>query len=242
MNRLRRYFPLLLLVLLIAAVWASGAPRYLRMHTLSEHAATLRGLVREHPSLSFAAFVMALAVITASSLPGGIPVLMLTSGFMFGTWGGGAASAAGVTLGAALVFAAVRSSFGAPLRERADRAGGRLKAVLDGVESGAFGYILTLRLIPFAPFELVSIAAALTAIPFRAYLLGTALGVMPATFIYGGVGAGIGRLIARGETPRLHALLTPSLVVPLVALGLLSLTATLFVHRRTRSKTADPPA
>ena len=222
------------------AVWASGAPRYLHMHALREHAATLRGLAHQHPSLSFAAFVAVLAVITASSLPGGIPVLMLAGGFLFGTWVGGAASTLGVTLGAALVFAAVRSSLGAAVRERADRAGGRLKSVLDSVQAGAFGYVLTLRLIPFAPFELVSVAAALTAIPMQAYLLGTILGVMPATFIYSGVGAGMGRIIDRGETPRLHALLTPALIVPLLALGLFSLTATLVVHLRARSKAAGP--
>ncbi len=236
-----KYFPLVLLVLLIAIVWASGAPRYMHMRALRDHAATLRGLVHAHPGLSLAAFVVVLAVMTASSLPGAIPILMLASGLLFGTWMGGAASAAGVTLGAALVFVAIRSSLGAALRERAARAGGRLKAVLEDVQSGAFGYILSLRLIPFAPFELVSIAAALAGIPFRAYLLGTVLGVMPATFIYSGVGAGIGRLIARGETPRLHALLTPHLVVPLLALGLLSLTTTIIVHRRTRSRPADPP-
>jgi uncharacterized membrane protein YdjX (TVP38/TMEM64 family) len=130
------------------------------------------------------------------------------------------------------------------LRERADRAGGRLKALLDRVRGGAFGwfgYILTLRLIPFAPFELVSVAVALAGAPFRTYMLGTFLGVMPATFLYSGVGAEIGRMIDRGETPHLHTLLTPNLVIPLLALGLISLAATVFVHRRTRAKTAGPP-
>ncbi len=36
----------------------------------------------------------------------------------------------------------------AALRERAERSGGKRKAVIEGVEAGAFGYILTLRLIP----------------------------------------------------------------------------------------------
>lgn len=212
----------------------------MHMHALRDHAATLRGLVNVHPNLSLAAFVAVLAVITASSLPGGIPILMLASGVLFGTWIGGAASAAGVTLGATLVFAAIRSSLGTALRKRAVRDGGRLKAMLDGVQSGAFGYVLSLRLIPFAPFELVSIAAAIAGTPFQAYFLGTALGVMPATFIYSGIGAGIGRLINRGETPRLQALLTPQLIGPLLALGLFSLVTTLFVHRRARSKAAGP--
>ena len=44
MNRLRRYAPLLLLALVGGAVWASGAHRYLHMHDLREHAATLLAL------------------------------------------------------------------------------------------------------------------------------------------------------------------------------------------------------
>ena len=243
MNRALRLLPLLLLVLLAVAVWAIGAPRYLHMETLREHAVTLRQLVHQHPVLAFAAFVGVVAITTASSVPGGIPILMLAAGCLFGTWMGGFAAAVGVTLGAALVYGAVRSSLGAMLRERADRAGGRLKALLDRVRGGAFGwfgYILTLRLIPFAPFELASIAVALAGAPFQAYLLGTLLGVMPATFLYGGVGAEIGRLIDRGETPHLHTLLTPRLVVPLLVLGLLSLAATVVIHRRSAAKAAGP--
>jgi len=241
MNRILRLLPLLLLVLLGIAVWASGAARYLHMESLREHAVTLQRLARQHPVLALAAFVGVVAITTASSIPGGIPILMLAAGCLFGTRAGGSAAAAGVTLGAALVYGAVRSSLGTMLRERADRSGGRLKALLDGFRGSAFGYILTLRLIPFAPFELVSLAAALAGAPFRAYLLGTLLGVMPATFIYSKIGAEIGRLIDRGEMPHLHALLTPSLVIPLLALGLLSLASTIFVHRRARAKAPGPP-
>ena len=240
MNRLLRYFPLLLLVLLALAVWVSGAPRYMNMHVLRDHAAALRGLAHGRPNLSLAAFVMVLTAVTASCLPGGIPILMLASGFLFGTWIGGAASAAGISLGGALLFAAIRSSVGTAVLERGVPVDGRLRIALEGVRSGAFGYILSLRLIPFVPFEVVSIAAALARIPFRPYLLGTALGVMPAAFIYSGLGVGIGQLIARGGTPHLRVLLTPALVIPLLALSVLSLATTLFVHRRAGSKAAFP--
>ncbi|HLZ84957.1 MAG TPA: VTT domain-containing protein [Caulobacteraceae bacterium] len=239
-RRVLRILPLVALVLLAVAVWASGAPRYLHIAALREHAATLRGLVRDHPVLAPAAYVVVLAATTATCLPGAIPVLMLAGGFLFGIWEGAAAATAGLTLGSALAFVAVRSSLGTALRDAADRSGGRLKTVLDGVRSGAFGYVLTLRLIPIAPFELMSIAAALAGIPFRPYLLGTALGVTPATFIYSAIGVGIGRLFDRGETPRLRTLLTPGLVVPLLALGLLSLAATVVVRRRARAKAAAP--
>lgn len=232
-NRLTRLLPLALLLLLAVAVWASGAPRYLHMETLRAHALTLQRLADAHPILAAAAFVAALTVTTAASLPGGLIVMMLAGGCLFGTWLGGGFEVVGITLGALVVYAAVRSSLGPALRARAERSEGRLKAVLDGVQAGAFSYILTLRLIPFAPFWLVSVAAALAQAPLRAYALATALGITPATFIYSGIGAGIGTLIARGQTPHLRTVFAPAVVAPLLALGLLSLAATAFVNRRT---------
>jgi len=54
--------------------------------------------------------------------------------------------------------------------------------------------------IPLAPFWLVNVAAALAHAPLRAYALATFLGIMPATFIYSGIGAGIGEILSRGGT------------------------------------------
>ena len=241
-NRVLRYLPLLLLILLGVAVWASGAQRYLDMHMLREHAAALRRLAHAHPILAVAGFVAVIMLTTATSLPGGLIVMMLTGGCVFGTWGGGVAEDGGITLGAVVIYAAVRSSLGTTLREVAERSGGRLKALLEGVREGAFGYILTLRLVPFSPFWLVSAAAATARAPFRAYVLATALGVAPATFIYSGIGAGVGAMIARGQTPRLHELLAAGLVLPLLALGGLSLTATVLIRRRAQTKAARPAA
>jgi uncharacterized membrane protein YdjX (TVP38/TMEM64 family) len=232
MKRLLRYVPLLLLVVLGVALWTSGATRYLHLYSLREHAVMLRALVHSHPILALATFVGALTLTTATSLPGGLVIMMLTGGCLFGTWLGGAAEVVGVTLGAVVVYAAVRSSVGAAMRERAERSGGRLNAVLQDVRNGAFGYILTLRLFPFAPFWLVSAAAAIAEAPLRAYAPATALGVAPATFIYSGIGHGIWRLIADGHTPHLRMVFAPPVLLPLIGLGLLSLVATVFINGR----------
>ena len=140
----------------------------------------------------------------------------------------------GATTGAILVFYAVKTSLGQALRDKAEASGGRLKSVIDGVQAGAFGYILTLRLIPLAPFWLVNVAAALAHAPLRAYALATFIGIMPATFIYSGIGAGIGELLAQGKTPDLGVIFSPKVLLPLVALGLLTLATT--VYQRVRAK------
>jgi uncharacterized membrane protein YdjX (TVP38/TMEM64 family) len=233
LRSLARFLPLVVLALVIIGVLASGVGRFLNLSTLQDNEAALRGFVRDNLVLALAGFVAVYAAATAVSLPGGL-ILTLAGGFLFGTWVGGAATVIGATLGAMIVFSIVRTSLGAALRARAERSGGRLKSIIDGVHKGAFGYILTLRLIPLVPFWLVNVAAALANAPARAYALATLIGIMPATFIYSGIGAGIGAILEDGGTPDLGVMLRPEVFGPLVALALLSLGTTLFQRHRAR--------
>jgi uncharacterized membrane protein YdjX (TVP38/TMEM64 family) len=237
MKGVARFLPLLVLAALIALLLATGVTGCLNLATLHAQEAALRGFVGGHRLLALAAFVAFYVAVTAASLPGAT-VLTLAGGYLFGTWLGGGAAVVGATTGAVAVFFAVRTSLGAALREKAERSGGRLKAVIDGVQEGAFGYILTLRLIPLAPYGLVNVAAALAHAPLRAYALATFIGIMPATFIYSGIGAGLGGVIARGRAPDLGVIFEPRVLVPLVALGLLSLGMTLFRYFRVRAEKA----
>jgi uncharacterized membrane protein YdjX (TVP38/TMEM64 family) len=233
-DRLKRFIPLALLLAAVIAVFASGVTRYLNLEALQANEAALRDFIDANLVLALLTFVGVYALATALSVPGAV-ILTLAGGYLFGTWIGGAATVVGATIGAILVFYAVRTSLGEALRERAEASGGTLKKVIDGVRQGAFGYILTLRLIPLAPFWLVNVAAALAHAPLRAYALATFLGIMPGTFIYSGIGAGIGALVARGETPDLGVIFEPRVLLPLVALGLLSLGTTLYQRRRKAS-------
>ena len=234
MARLKRFAPLLILLVAIAAVFASGATRYLNLEALQANEAALRAFVSQQLPLALLTFILVYALATAVSLPGAV-ILTLAGGYLFGTWVGGVATVVGATTGAILVFYAVKTSLGQALRDRAEASGGRLKSVIDGVQAGAFGYILTLRLIPLAPFWLVNVAAALAHAPLRAYALATFLGIMPATFIYSGIGAGVGELLARGETPDLGVIFSPAVLLPLVALGLLTLATTVYQRLRAKS-------
>lgn len=236
MSNLRRYIPLLVLAGVVAAIFASGLANRISLESLRTHEADLRGLIAQNLPLALVSFIAIYAISTAVSLPGAT-VLTLAGGYLFGTWIGGAATVVGATIGAVMIFYAVRTSLGHALRERAEAAGGRLKAVMDGMREGAFGYILTLRLVPLAPFWLVNVAAALASAPLGAYTLATFIGIIPATFIYSGIGAGIGEVLARGMTPDLGLIFEPKVLGPLVALGLLSLGTTLY-QRRRKSKEA----
>jgi len=234
MKTVKRFAPLAVLAVVAIALFASGAWRLLSLDTLKTHEEALRAFVFAHLILSLLAFIAVYALVAAASLPGAL-MLTLTGGFLFGTWLGGAATVIGATAGAVLLYGVVHTSLGAIMREKAEASGGRLKAVMDGIKAGAFGYVLTLRLAPIAPFWLVNVAAALAGAPLKAYTLATLLGIIPATLIYSSVGAGIGKVIARGETPKLDLIFEPFVFGPLVGLALLSLGTTLYQQRRAKA-------
>lgn len=127
MARLKRFAPLLLLLAGAVAVFASGAGQYLNLDALQSHEAALRAFVAQQLPLALLAFIAVYALATTVSLPGGT-ILTLAGGFLFGTWVGGAATVVGATLGAILVFYAVKTSFGQALT----RLGHPSVAVYDG--------------------------------------------------------------------------------------------------------------
>ena len=207
-----------LLAVALAAYWA-GLPRMLSPEALGREQTQLHALVAAAPVLTLAAFVLGYAVIVASCIPVAL-MLSLVGGMVFGRWLGSAAVLLGATGAALLTYAAVRCAFASSLVTRAER-DLRLARVIEGFGRNAFSYVLTSRLLPFAPFGLVNIAAGLAAVPVRAYAAATLIGGAPAAVIYAHLGAGLGE--ALGSSGALHAALGgPRVLLPLAAMALLA--------------------
>lgn len=237
---LKRIWPLLAVAALVAAVYASGYGRLLSLETLRDQREALRAFVDANTVLAFAIFVGVYALAVSASVPGAV-FLTLAGGFLFGTWLGGTGTVIGATIGAIVIFYAVRTAIGRPLREKAEAGGGLLQKVVAGVREDAFAYVLTLRLTPVAPFWLVNVAAGVADAPLRAYAPATFLGIMPATFVYSAVGAGLDQVFARGEEPDLSLIFQPYVLGPLVGLALLSLVPVV-IKRLNRRKGAQGAA
>ena len=234
----KRFLPLLAIIAVALALYASGLHRQLSLAALRDHEPELRAFVDAHYFVAVAAFVALSATVIAASVPVGI-FLTVAGGFILGPWVAGAALSFAATLGAIGSYVAVRSAFGDSLRRRAERKDGVLGKVMDELTRHTFSTVFSLRLIPLAPFWLVNVASALANAPLRAYALATLIGIMPATFIYSSVGAGIGQVLARGGEPNLKIIFEPYVIGPLVALGLLSLGTTVFQRLRTRKGPAS---
>jgi uncharacterized membrane protein YdjX (TVP38/TMEM64 family) len=215
-----RVLPLVVVAALLGAFFALGGPRYVTLDALAENRAVLTAFVAENRVTAVVLLVAIYAALVAISFPGA-GLLTLFAGFLFGTAVGGAAVVAGATLGAVVIFLISRTSLGEPL---AARAGPFLEKLRGGFQDGAFSYMLVLRLVPAFPFWLVNIAAGLLGVPLRTFVVTTFLGIIPGTFVYASVGAGVGVVLdAGGEVQLGGLLLKPEILGPIAALTLLSL-------------------
>ncbi len=132
------------------------------------------------PALFFA-FYAGLAVVPCPKA-----VLTAAGGALFGLWAG-----AGLSLAGALVGAVTSFGLGRLLgREAVDRLiRGRLARVDALLAGHGLSAVIAVRMIPLVPFVAINYAAGLSAVRFRHYLLGSALGMLPGSLAYAAVGA-----------------------------------------------------
>lgn len=174
----------------LIAFFAFGGQDFVTLETIKHHRETLLAFTAAHFATAVAIGFLVYVGATAFSLPGGL-VLSLTMGFVFGRWVGTALVVVAATIGATLLFLAARYLFADALRRRMGAVGERINA---GFTENAFSYLLFLRLVPVFPFFLVNLAPAFTTIPLRTYVLATAIGIIPGTFVFVNLGQTLGRI------------------------------------------------
>lgn len=230
-----RYAPLGLILLAMAAVFATGAHRYLSLEALLEHRERLQGFVAEHRSRALLAYMGIYIVAVALSVPGAV-FLTILGGFLFGWLVGGAAAVISATIGAVGIFLIARTSFGDILLRRS---GGRIQRLAEGFRQDAFSYLLFVRFVPIIPFWLTNLASALFGVKLGTFALATMIGVIPATYAFAVAGSGLDSIIEAQQAARnaclaagsadcgfdlgLGTLITPQILAALVALGILAL-------------------
>ena len=215
----RHVAPAVVLVALAAAAFVLDAHRYLTLDTLRDHRQTLEAFVAENRVLAALAYAAIYTVVVALSVPGAA-VMTVAGGFLFGAVVGGLLAVAAATLGATLVFLAAKTAVGEPLRRRA---GPALRRLEEGFRDNAFSYLLFLRLVPAFPFWVVNLAPSLLGVRLAVFVAATAIGIIPGTFIFAAIGAGLGEVFEAGRDIQLGAMLSPTLILALCGLGLIAL-------------------
>jgi uncharacterized membrane protein YdjX (TVP38/TMEM64 family) len=146
-------------------------------------------LVREHlrgfgawaPLVAFALIQLQAVVAPLPSFP-----VIYANGLLFGTFWGGLLSWISVLVSAALCFGLARR-WGRPLVERIASPAALRRADALFERYGAFA-VLVGRLLPLTAFDLLSYAAGLTPMRVRPFLVATAIGMTPATFLMAAAG------------------------------------------------------
>jgi pyruvate/2-oxoglutarate dehydrogenase complex dihydrolipoamide dehydrogenase (E3) component/uncharacterized membrane protein YdjX (TVP38/TMEM64 family) len=225
---------LLAIALAIAAFIAFDLQRFITLDAIKSRQAVVTAYRDAHPLLAAAAYAALYVAVTGLSLPGAA-VLTVAGGAVFGLLWGTLLVSFASSLGATLAFLAARFLFRDAV---AARFGDRLRTVDAGIaKEGAF-YLFTLRLVPVVPFFLVNLALGLTALPARTFYWVSQIGMLPATLVFVNAGTELGQITS------LRGVLSPTLVVSFVLLGVFPLLAKKIVGgiraRRVYAKWPQP--
>jgi uncharacterized membrane protein YdjX (TVP38/TMEM64 family) len=218
-RRLLRWWPAALLAAGVAVFFASGADHYLMLQTLHDNRMDLVAFVHDYGALAVLAFLGVYIAATALAVPGSL-ILTIAGGFLFGIWWGTVWVVIGATIGASILFLVARTTLGEALRARA---GPMLQKMEAGFGANAFSYLLSLRLLPVFPFFIVNVVPAFVGVTLRTFVLATVLGIIPGSFVFASVGAGLGSAFEMMMEPTLASAITPEIIVGLVSLAVLAL-------------------
>jgi uncharacterized membrane protein YdjX (TVP38/TMEM64 family)/rhodanese-related sulfurtransferase len=143
-------------------------------------------------------FVLIYATATVLFFSGAL--LGLAGGALFGPVWGTVWNLTGAILGATAAFLLARTVAGEWV---ARRVGGRLRRLVEGVTAEGWRFVALMRLVPLVPFNLLNYALGLTGISIAAYVLTSAICMLPGTAAYTWLGYA-GRSAAAGDIAALR--------------------------------------
>jgi pyruvate/2-oxoglutarate dehydrogenase complex dihydrolipoamide dehydrogenase (E3) component/uncharacterized membrane protein YdjX (TVP38/TMEM64 family) len=207
-------------LLVLIAILAAGF-FYFDLHQLLTLQGLKSGLAQfevwraESPLLVGGAFLLLYVIVTALSLPGAV-IMTLAAGALFGLGWGLLIVSFASSIGATLAFLVSRYLLQDMVQKRF---GDRLKAINEGVEKEGAFYLFTLRLVPVFPFFLINLLMGLTNIRAVTFYWVSQVGMLAGTFVFVNAGTQLGQLES------LSGILSPSLLLSFVLLGVFPLIA-----------------
>lgn len=217
----------------VALVGAFTLGDVLSFETLAENREALLAFRDANYAATVAVFIAAYAAIVAFSLPGAT-LATLTGGFLFATFPGALFNVVGATLGAIAIFLAARWGLGDRLAARMNASTGTVRRIKDGIDANQWEMLFLIRLVPAVPFFVANLVPAFVGVPLWRFAITTFLGIIPGAVVYTSVGAGLGEVFERGETPDLGIIFDPAILLPI--LGLAALAALPIVLKAVRGK------
>ncbi|MEM7462615.1 MAG: TVP38/TMEM64 family protein [Pseudomonadota bacterium] len=246
-GRAKRFIPAVLVVLFLVTAWLAGWFDYFSLSNLIMNREELATYAHDHQFFAMAIYALIYTALVAISFPGA-SLLTVAAGFVFGGLAGGLLTVFAATAGSVIIFSIARSSFGDFL---AKKAGPFISKMVDGFNRDAFNYLLMIRLTPIFPFWVVNIVPALLNVRLLPYAIATFLGIIPGTFAYSFVGAGLGSVIEAQEAANPgcadagtceidpSSLVTPQIIWAMLGLAAISILP-IVIRKFWAAKAADP--
>ena len=211
----------LIAIAAVALIGAFTLRDYLSFEALRDNREALLAFRDANYLLTVVSFIAIYIAVVAFSLPGGT-VATLAGGFLFATFPGALFNVVGATIGAIGIFLAARWGFGERLGAKLENSAGTVKRIKDGIDENQWSMLFLIRLVPAVPFFMANLIPAFLEVPLRRFAVSTFFGIMPATIVFTSVGAGLGEVFERGETPNLGIIFEPQILLPILGLALLA--------------------
>jgi len=157
-------------------------------------AAALEAWVHDAGPVAPLLFILMYALAATLFIPG--TVFTLAGGALFGPVLGTLYNLTGATLGATLAFLIARY-LAADLVT--NKAGGRVKQLINGVEGEGWRFVAFVRLVPLFPFVLLNYALGLTRLRLLHYVIATYVFMLPGAIAYTYLGYAGREAVAGGE-------------------------------------------
>ena len=223
-NLLRLVFVLVILGV-VAAAFFSPLREWITLARLKESRDWLAGLIEARPLLWTGSFFLLSLAASALCFPAA-PIIGISAGALFGFWAGLAIMSLSFTIGSTIACLGSRHLFRDWVKARLGR---RLDAIDRGFERHGAAYLLALRFNPLVPYWLVNLAMGVTAMRLAFYVPLTAIGLLPALFIYVNAGSQL------ATVENMRDILSPGLLLSLFLLSLFPLAAD-WLGKRLRSR------
>ncbi len=230
---LRRWGLILILASMFFLFFYLKGYQWLSFDSLKLHKALIQNWVEQHSYTAWLIFSLIYILMVAASIPGAL-FLTLLAGFLFGPFWGVLSVVFSATTGALIAFLAVQLAF----RDWfVNKSAIWMKKVEKGFKQNAFFYLLSMRLIPLFPFWVLNIVPALLGMKKYQFVIATLLGILPGTTVYVMLGSGLGGLLDTETKPNLAAIFHLNILLPLIALALLSLIPVIYKKISHKNRT-----
>ena len=219
-SQLARLAPIGLIVVGAVVGWLFLS-EYLSFDALAENRENLIAFRDANYLATVLVFLAVYVVIVSFSLPGAT-IATLTGGFLFATFPGALYNIIGATIGATAIFLAARWGFGERLSQRFDASEGLANRIKTGIDENQWSVLFLIRLVPAVPFFVANILPSIFGVSLFRFVVSTFFGIVPGAVVYTSIGAGLGGLFERGESPDLGVIFEPQILLPILGLAALA--------------------